>query len=308
MNFLDLYKKIAQLDEQAPPLAPTADDMPASECGNMSANGQPLMGEQGLANPAALAQQQMAAMQAKMPNLDPATMMKNQQARMAAMKAKQPVSSQGTWTQQGVPAGQAAPVAAPTAKATATTAPADTEQDWEESMEECGGMTSISSQPPKQSDSVTMNVSMNGSGAGGIRDLMNILKNIDGNGADSDVNKLFGNDKEVSFDEEAVNSPNEVTLDISAVTPAGDDLHSHAGNEVEKVNGGGNPYSNVDESLVSKLQAMYEAVKEKEPEGLHSKKRFETDSQRVARLAKEKRQAEKKERMKNDFNAEMERE
>ena len=40
--------------------------------------------------------------------------------------------------------------------------------------------------------------------------------------------------------------------------------------------------------------SMYEAKKEKEPEGLYSKKRFETDSQRVARLAKEKRQAEKK--------------
>ena len=37
-----------------------------------------------------------------------------------------------------------------------------------------------------------------------------------------------------------------------------------------------------------------EAKKEKEPEGLYSKKRFETDSQRVSRLAKEKRQAEKK--------------
>ena len=37
-----------------------------------------------------------------------------------------------------------------------------------------------------------------------------------------------------------------------------------------------------------------EAKKEKEPEGLYSKKRFETDGQRVARLAKEKMQAKKK--------------
>jgi hypothetical protein len=51
-----------------------------------------------------------------------------------------------------------------------------------------------------------------------------------------------------------------------------------------------------------------EAAKEKEPEGTYSSKRHETDGQRIARLAKEKRQAEKKERMKNDFNAEMERE
>lgn len=43
-----------------------------------------------------------------------------------------------------------------------------------------------------------------------------------------------------------------------------------------------------------KSKKVAEATKEKEPEGLYSKKRFETDSQRVARLAKEKRQAEKK--------------
>jgi hypothetical protein len=45
---------------------------------------------------------------------------------------------------------------------------------------------------------------------------------------------------------------------------------------------------------VKECSSMYESKKEKEPEGLYSKKRFETDSQRVARLAKEKRQAEKK--------------
>ena len=235
MNFADLYKKIAQLDEAVTEIAKDPDDTPANECGDMPATGQPLMGEEGMGN------------------------------------AEQGGSGAG---------------------------------------DECGGMVSMSS--PKQSDSVTMNVSMNGSGAGGIRDLMDILRNLDGSSKDQghdDMDKLFGSEKEVSFGEEVVNRPNEVTLDIDAVTPTGDDLHSHAGNEVEKVNGGGNPYTNVDESLVAKLSAMYEAVKkEKEPEGLYSKKRFETDSQRLARLAKEKRQAEKKERMRNDFNAEMERE
>lgn len=41
-----------------------------------------------------------------------------------------------------------------------------------------------------------------------------------------------------------------------------------------------------------------EAVKEKEPEGTYSSKRHETDGQRIARLAKEKRQAEKKKEVK----------
>lgn len=189
MNFADLYKKIAQLDEAVFDVTGDQDDAPANECGDMPASGQPLMGEEGMGN------------------------------------AEQGGSGAG---------------------------------------DECGGMVSMSS--PKQSDSVTMNVSMNGSGAGGIRDLMDILRNLDDAGKDQghdNMDKLFGSDKEVSFGEEAVNAPNEVTLDINAVTPTGDDLHSHAGNEVEKVNGGGNPYTNVDESLVSKLSSLYQEVKQR---------------------------------------------
>lgn len=47
-------------------------------------------------------------------------------------------------------------------------------------VEECG-MGPMSSPMPQQ-DNVSMNVSMNGSGAGGIRDLMSILKNIEDTG------------------------------------------------------------------------------------------------------------------------------
>lgn len=48
------------------------------------------------------------------------------------------------------------------------------------------------------------------------------------------------------------------------------------------------------EAFKGKFAKMVEAKKEKEPEGTYSKKRFETDGQRVARLAKEKMQAKKK--------------
>jgi hypothetical protein len=45
-----------------------------------------------------------------LPGMDPAKMMADQKARMAAAKAAQPAQSpQGTWTQQGVPAGTPAP-------------------------------------------------------------------------------------------------------------------------------------------------------------------------------------------------------
>jgi len=42
------------------------------------------------------------------------------------------------------------------------------------------------SEPPKQQDSVSMNVSLNGAGAGGVRDLMDILHRIDAGGDRND--------------------------------------------------------------------------------------------------------------------------
>ena len=51
-----------------------------------------------------------------------------------------------------------------------------------------------------------------------------------------------------------------------------------------------------------KGKKVAEAKKEKEPEGLYSSKRQETDSQRIARLAKEKRQAEKKKTATEAYN------
>lgn len=130
---------------------------------------------------------------------------------------------------------------------------------------------------PKQQDNVTINVSMNGSGAGGIRDLMNVLKDIqdgpDDGGSDTsdNVDKLFGDegeDVEVAFGEEQVDDggfgsattePSEEVAPMAAVTPTGDDMHSK-GKEAEKVNGGGNPF-NVDEGLLSQLANLYQEVK-----------------------------------------------
>ena len=46
------------------------------------------------------------------------------------------------------------------------------------------------SEPPKQQDSVSMNVSLNGAGAGGVRDLMDILHRIDAGGDHDDSHDL----------------------------------------------------------------------------------------------------------------------
>ena len=147
-----------------------------------------------------------------------------------------------------------------------------------ESLEECGdmpvGMMGMSSHQGQQ-DSVTMNISMNGSGAGGIRDLMSILRDIEGSdNADvhsHDVSKLFGGDDvEVAFDEEmadggfgaATTEPNTATAGIDAVTATGNDLASK-GIEAPKVNGGGNP---MHEALASRLYQMYQEIKETKEE------------------------------------------
>jgi hypothetical protein len=141
--------------------------------------------------------------------------------------------------------------------------PADTEAETplmgEEGVDECGGMMSpMSSMASKQPDNVTMNVSMNGSGSGGIKDLLDILRNIEKPSmGDKDADAVL-----VGM-EEFANQPDAQTAGIDAVTPTGDDLFSK-GAEAEKVNGGGNPMQpGVSESLIAQLNNLYQEVKER---------------------------------------------
>lgn len=138
----------------------------------------------------------------------------------------------------------------------------ETDQPLHDSeVEECGmsPMSSMSSPAPKQPDNVSMNVNMSGQGAGGIRDLMAILKNIEQGGQDKDMVIGVGEaDADGGF-AASTTQPTPATTPVDAVLPTGDDLHSK-GKEAEKVNGGGNPF-NVDESLVSRLSELYTEVK-----------------------------------------------
>lgn len=125
---------------------------------------------------------------------------------------------------------------------------------------ECGDMPGDIMHPPvpQQADSVTMNVSMNGSGSGGIKDLMNILRSIE-NAQEphphaQDKDALFGDSFENSLD----SASGEETLPVSAALPTGDDLASK-GKEAPKVNGGGNP---MQAELVAKLAELYQSIKE----------------------------------------------
>jgi len=148
----------------------------------------------------------------------------------------------------------------------------------ESAVAECGMPMGGMSRPPETP--VTMNVSVNATGTENIRDLLDILKGADfdggkdgsmsgpaglvvGLGGDRDGPDMGRDgDSEVEIGEENLaNEPNEVYADVDAVTPTGDDLHSHGGNEAPKVNGGGNPYTAVSENLKSNLLNLYNEVK-----------------------------------------------
>jgi len=147
----------------------------------------------------------------------------------------------------------------------------------EKPVEECGlpGMDSMPSGmmgmgAPKQADNVSMNVSLNGQGAGGVRNLMDILKNIESqhsqHGSDD---TLLGAPEEVIVADESVDdggfgdsttSPEQEFRGVNAVTGTGDDLASKGG-ERPKVNGGGNP---LEETLMARLTAHYQSIKERQ--------------------------------------------
>ena len=152
-------------------------------------------------------------------------------------------------------------------------------------VDECGDMPmpgSMSS--PKQQDNVTMNISMNGSGAGGIRDLMNILRDLEDGSGDGDmdgemgviIDKMAGDDSDremplLGMDEaeaggfdQASTTPNPQTAPVGAAFPTGNDMHSK-GEEFPKVNGGGNAMTM--ESLTNRLANLYQEVKLRESSG-----------------------------------------
>ena len=119
----------------------------------------------------------------------------------------------------------------------------------EEVVDECGIMGGMPPpmETPKQQDSVTMNVSMNGSGAGGIRDLLNVLKDIqngpsdDMPGDDMDMGpeepdsandmlmkkKLdaMGGELSDAFSNSAPGDEGEMMGGVDMMTHDGDDLH-----------------------------------------------------------------------------------
>ena len=134
--------------------------------------------------------------------------------------------------------------------------------DEDTSIAECGG-----EERPTQPSSVTMNVNMSGTGADGIRDLMDILRNLEDGSEEADaVISIPGADldagEEEIIDDSFDNSADRThTTKVDAVIPKGNDMNSKGGHEPRKPAGGGNPYNTVNESLKTKLSDHYNRVK-----------------------------------------------
>ena len=139
----------------------------------------------------------------------------------------------------------------------------------QQEMDECGmgpmNMPSMS----KQQDNVSMSINMNGSGSGGIRDLMDILRNLeqgnDGHGHDDhdhdDDQVLPGltiMKKEPMLGDEFANSPDVAMGQGNFPVDTGNDLHKPKGT-YPKVSGGDNPMAL--ESIKQRLDTMYENIK-----------------------------------------------
>lgn len=145
----------------------------------------------------------------------------------------------------------------------------------EELVDECG-MGPMGGMSDGQQDNVNMSINMSGSGSGGIRDLLDILRNIEQGSDDADgadLGNLIGKmgdephgkvavidgDMEMPVDEFA-NEPDEMYGTVGDAIPTGDDMHSK-GAEAEKVNGGGNPFGVDEAALIARLGSLYESIK-----------------------------------------------
>lgn len=131
----------------------------------------------------------------------------------------------------------------------------------EDTVEECGPMGTPGSQP----DNVSMNVSLNGSGAGGIKDLMAVLRSIengdDENGHDHDHEMPIQTIKlgDQAENEAFANQPDAEYQDINYMTKdiAGGLNDQHR--QYKKEYPGDNPMAV--KKLETKLGQMYEEFK-----------------------------------------------
>jgi hypothetical protein len=139
----------------------------------------------------------------------------------------------------------------------------------QQEMDECGmGAMSMPSMS-KQQDTVSMNISMNGSGGGGIRDLMDILRNLEKDGSghhdhDDELDLKIGGPalmmkKEPVLGDEYSNSPDVQMGQDNFPIDHGDDLHKPKASYSDKPYRGDNPMAV--EGIKNRLDSLYNNIK-----------------------------------------------
>lgn len=137
-------------------------------------------------------------------------------------------------------------------------------------MDECGMGPMNMPSMNKQQDNVSMNLSMNGSGSGGIRDLMNILRNLDkgDDSMDHDHDKpdmgmpgMMLMKKEPVLGDEYANTPEVQMGQDNFPIDHGDDLHKPKNSYSDKPYRGDNPMAL--ESIKQRLDSLYTEIKSK---------------------------------------------
>jgi hypothetical protein len=140
----------------------------------------------------------------------------------------------------------------------------------EKSVEECGDMPMMAMQhaQPAQQDTVTMNVSLNGSGAGGVRDLMDILHKIEQGGGEQDHGSdeiLVGLEADETVGDGgfggATTHPEPHVDPIASVLKKGPDIHGNMGDHRQRQTG--LPRAQM-EGLISNLSSLYQQIKERQ--------------------------------------------
>ena len=137
-------------------------------------------------------------------------------------------------------------------------------------MTECGGDSASVSMPAsvsKQDDSVSMTVNMSGSGSGGIKDILDILRNIESGSSssgssndrarDTDVGMIVATQSEPEF-EKLQNAPNERYSALKDIIKSGNDLHRSKDSYSDMPYRGDNPMA-----IKAKLESLYNFVKSK---------------------------------------------
>ena len=134
-------------------------------------------------------------------------------------------------------------------------------------IEECG-MEEVRPMPhPAQPDNVDMNVTLHGSGPGGIRDLMSILRDLEGKDSNSNVSvdphaddlEIMVGDMEEEYGNSAPDASGPQTASIQDVTNVGAPINGGDPRERQAGLPQGAP---MQEALVSKLAQMYQEIKE----------------------------------------------